>query len=985
MGTNIPNSYSNRLCRYFELNGVCKYMESCKFYHNNKVVNFESKSKDFEQIVADKDLKETLKEDQDQCQTDFKENHQKQTDFKDKNHEDYLDNQEENLKFKDENHEDHLDNQEENLKFKDENHEDHLDNQKENLKTKKDFKEKKLYKEKQKQLPKIKCRYFILGNCKNGEMCRFAHMTHSSDSKKIEALKFKKHSVNIKNDPGCTEKHSAKIKDDSGSTKKYSANKKKVFPNKKEDSDNTNNDYNNIKEGEKKNIKEGVGILSDYSDDTVKEFQNIKMETSKIVKKQSGIKKLQNCKHFMSKNGCKHGNKCLFKHYRSTSDAADEPSTSDAADEPSTSDAADEPSTSDAADVLSKHSNEIKHCSTNDANKTLNHGYTEYKKDCVNPSIRMQDRDKIVDFAIDDMLLLNVTSDVSNVCSINSSNNNMLRSLIDNVLQVSNINPSNPQYDNHSNPQNDNPLNPQNKFLNPLNDNISNYESLKPYDKMLKGSKLKKCRFYFSNSGCRRKDLCKFLHVDFKVGNFETLETNPIEDKLKYSENQPGNIKSFENFIDLKKLRSTELLQLEKRFKNSLKSKLESTDIYIVTIESSDPDWPYIVKAFTLSFSFPKDYPQELFKVCLENKGGVYPDGFTEFMNELLQEWLEKRSKDRTVTDLAFRPFIHWFDRNLETLFTSSATKVKRQQDAIRAGLTFIPHNKILGSSNIFKSVNLSSETPEKSVTDHDLISNEDITQNDFQYNDNMENQFQINYSESNSSQIKKGVEVKFPKMSVINIGTLKLTDLALTICCDRCKLRTDIKLKDQVSFATSCSKCKTVHSVAFYSELMHQISNVAGYLHLYGCKPFDLILSDSVVTLNCFKCIKDNFLQGISYGSPRHHWCIFCHEKMDIEIPTVQFNTLQPAVASVLDTKVKAPPKLKVVRDPSIKDGAPLPENGACKHYKKSYRWFRFPCCGKMFPCDKCHEESSNDGHEMLLATKMLCGFCAKEQRRQT
>ncbi|XP_047139512.1 MATH and LRR domain-containing protein PFE0570w isoform X2 [Hydra vulgaris] len=964
MGTNIPNSYSDRLCCYFEQNGVCKYMESCKFCHNNTVVNFESK--DFEQVVDDKDLKVTHKEDLDQCQTDFKEeDHKEQTDFKEEDHKEQTD-------------------------FKDENHDDHLDNQEENLKTKKDLREKKIHKEKQKQLPKIKCRYFIIGNCKNGEMCRFAHMTYSSDSKKIEALKIKEHSANIKNDPGCTEKHSAKIKNDSGSTKKYSANKKKVFPNKKEDSDNINNDYNNIKEGkkknikegEKKNIKDGVSIISDYSDDTVKEFKIIKVETSTIVKKSNAVKKLLNCKHFMSKNGCKHGNKCLFKHYRSTSDAADEPSTSDAADEPFASDAAYELSTSDAVDVLSKLSNEIKHCSTNDANKTLNHSYTEYKKDCVNPSIRMQDSNKIVDFATDDMLLSNVTSDISNVCSINSSNGNMLMSPIDNILQVSKNNPSNPQND--LNLQNDDPQNV-----------ISNYESLKPYDKMLKGNKLKKCRFYFSNSGCRRKDLCKFLHVDFKGRNFETLETNPIEDKLKHSENQHGNIKSFENFIDFEKLRSTELLQLEKRFKNSLKSKLESTDIYTVTIEPSDPDWPYIVKAFTLSFSFPKDYPQELFKVCLENIGGVYPDGFTEFMNEFLQEWLEKRSKDHTVTDLAFRPFIRWFDRNLETLFTSSATKVKRQQDALRAGLTFIPHNKILGSSNIFKSVNLPYETPEKNVTDHELISNEDITQNDFQYNDtmenqfqyneNMENQFQINYSESNSSQIKKGVEVKFPKMSIMNIGTLKLTDLALTICCDRCKLRTDVKLKDQVFFATSCSKCKTVHSVAFYSELMHQISNVAGYLHLYGCKPFDLILSDSVVTLNCFKCIRDNFLQGISYGSPRHHWCTFCHEKMGIEIPAVQFNTLQPAVASVLDTKVKAPPKLKVVRDPSIKDGAPLPENGACKHYKKSYRWFRFPCCGKVFPCDKCHEESSNDGHEMLLATKMLCGFCAKEQRRQT
>ena len=39
-----------------------------------------------------------------------------------------------------------------------------------------------------------------------------------------------------------------------------------------------------------------------------------------------------------------------------------------------------------------------------------------------------------------------------------------------------------------------------------------------------------------------------------------------------------------------------------------------------------------------------------------------------------------------------------------------------------------------------------------------------------------------------------------------------------------------------------------------------------------------------------------------------------------------------------------------------------------------------RFPCCGKCYPCDKCHEEVG-DGHEMEQATRMICGFCSKEQ----
>jgi len=58
---------------------------------------------------------------------------------------------------------------------------------------------------------------------------------------------------------------------------------------------------------------------------------------------------------------------------------------------------------------------------------------------------------------------------------------------------------------------------------------------------------------------------------------------------------------------------------------------------------------------------------------------------------------------------------------------------------------------------------------------------------------------------------------------------------------------------------------------------------------------------------------------------------------------------------------------------------GQPLPNNGTCIHYKLSYRWFRFPCCGKAFPCDECHDSASN--HESVYAKNIICGFCSLEQ----
>lgn len=38
-----------------------------------------------------------------------------------------------------------------------------------------------------------------------------------------------------------------------------------------------------------------------------------------------------------------------------------------------------------------------------------------------------------------------------------------------------------------------------------------------------------------------------------------------------------------------------------------------------------------------------------------------------------------------------------------------------------------------------------------------------------------------------------------------------------------------------------------------------------------------------------------------------------------------------------------------------------------------------RFPCCGRAYPCDVCHDEDQD--HLMELANRMICGYCAKEQ----
>jgi uncharacterized CHY-type Zn-finger protein len=59
---------------------------------------------------------------------------------------------------------------------------------------------------------------------------------------------------------------------------------------------------------------------------------------------------------------------------------------------------------------------------------------------------------------------------------------------------------------------------------------------------------------------------------------------------------------------------------------------------------------------------------------------------------------------------------------------------------------------------------------------------------------------------------------------------------------------------------------------------------------------------------------------------------------------------------------------------------GEPLSNRGACEHYRRSFRWFRFSCCAKVYPCDKCHDAAEEHVNEW--ANRMLCGWCSREQR---
>lgn len=465
------------------------------------------------------------------------------------------------------------------------------------------------------------------------------------------------------------------------------------------------------------------------------------------------------------------------------------------------------------------------------------------------------------------------------------------------------------------------------------------------------------CRFYLHPRGCFKGENCPYQHSS-------------------------SNRNAMANNVHTVNLRETEMKQLERRFHNNFTlMQKEPSTVYNVNTTPTDPDWPFVVKEFSLHVEFPTGYPADLFKLSVK-ESEKFPPGFCTYLNEEIEVWLENRKSHRDNKDLAFRPFLKWFDKSLKDLFTHALTKIKLEQQAQQAGIKLIPFNKIL---------------PNNAAVDGEVISNEeDTTVNNEEpataqsvnvvdavkvEEDTSDNNASNQNENRSSKRVKKGTEMKFLDLVLNeNIGTLTLPSVRLTIECERCRKRVDVSLVEKKTYTGTCTKCNVQHIVAYHSEFIHQHSPVVGYLHIQGCSAFDLILTDSKLVLNCLNCNKDNSMKGMAYGS-KNHICHHCNKEMGIKIRSTKFLKLQ-AANGLLSTKKEAQSvRKKPVKDASVKPGEALPDNGICKHYKKSYRWLRFPCCGKLYPCDICHDEKEEGDHEQKFASRMVCGFCSKEQ----
>ncbi|KAK1759508.1 hypothetical protein QBC47DRAFT_437345 [Echria macrotheca] len=222
----------------------------------------------------------------------------------------------------------------------------------------------------------------------------------------------------------------------------------------------------------------------------------------------------------------------------------------------------------------------------------------------------------------------------------------------------------------------------------------------------------------------------------------------------------------------------------------------------------------------------------------------------------------------------------------------------------------------------------------------------------------------------------ERGTAISFPSIELHGIELLQVSILGLSVKCDRCKTLNEITgLKGGVEKTSSCRKCATPLAVTFRPELVHMNSVRAGFIDVSACTVADMLASTFIPTCSVcstpatqgFVCVR---------GDATTNVCRECHGRFTFRIPEVRFLAYSPGGTSRLPPT--SGPRRRTEKL-GLHAGEPLPDRGACGHYRKSHRWFRFSCCGRVYPCDRCHD--AEEDHVNEWANRMICGWCSREQ----
>eukprot|EP00753_Platysulcus_tardus_P000408 PLAT10424.1.p1 GENE.PLAT10424.1~~PLAT10424.1.p1 ORF type:complete len:404 (+),score=151.88 PLAT10424.1:135-1214(+) len=222
------------------------------------------------------------------------------------------------------------------------------------------------------------------------------------------------------------------------------------------------------------------------------------------------------------------------------------------------------------------------------------------------------------------------------------------------------------------------------------------------------------------------------------------------------------------------------------------------------------------------------------------------------------------------------------------------------------------------------------------------------------------------------------GQRVGLEGATIAGISVCQIYRLALQLRCERCSLQLDVVVSADESYDAWCRGCSVRLTAILRVDITHSGHLTLGWLETRNCGAADFLPSSFLA--GCEDCGDEYLLEDCIRVRPSEKTCISCHNRLHLEFRNVRFYGDEAGSRRGGGSRGRMLAGRKKVRNASIVPGRALPKNGACKHYRRSLRWFRFPCCGKAYPCDICHD--SDESHPAMWASHIICGFCAREQR---
>lgn len=442
-------------------------------------------------------------------------------------------------------------------------------------------------------------------------------------------------------------------------------------------------------------------------------------------------------------------------------------------------------------------------------------------------------------------------------------------------------------------------------------------------------------------------------------------------------------------------LRKVEVNQLQIRFaptgftlsKNSSEDSLTMQCVLPIT----DPEFSYDLDTIRIEIILPKGYPGTKtapIRPCFSILNSNIPSTITARIDRNLKWGLNSLEGGILVC----RPILRYLEDNLEKWMVD---------DVRESAFKFVKPSEIKVTEkpeNLINEVNKSeSESENEQVTD---------TKNSTTANP------------SSSSRISKGDWLAPPPVTdQSSVGgspfTLKiffstirgidlLTSQRLTFlaACDRCKFNFPVEdLRPFVDRIEHCPKCTNQTKFCYKAQLVtpgvnyededKEFESILGSVRFLRAKPVDLL--PSLYQCACSRCYGSEEdqsnssssckIEKVKIGENINYGCFNCHQKIRFQIDRIEWISEQVVGISAASSQ-KQQSKLAAKNGPVLSVGTPLPQSGACEHYKKSFRWYRFPCCGQAFPCDECHaKDPVAKDHPVEWATRFICGFCSREQ----